>query len=141
MDNCSDYETTLMYAKAYAYFLEGFLYVYHKAIASQRVKHLMNHGRTERIRKERTGGQSRMNDILQIAEMIRRQEGTDARCQLAQYLNNMIGKIRTFSPEDKRCLSELVSDEAKRLTSLIPTAARCLVPRSLLNDRLSESGR
>lgn len=62
-----------------------------------------------------------MNDILQIAEMIRRQEGTDARCQLAQYLNNMIGKIRTFSPEDKRCLSELVSDEAKRLTSLIPT--------------------
>ena len=62
-----------------------------------------------------------MNDILQIAEMIRRQEGTDARCQLAQYLNNMIGKIRTFSPEDKRCLAELVSDEAKRLTSLIPT--------------------
>lgn len=52
MDNCSDYETTLMYAKAYKYLLEGFLYVYEKAVASKRVKHLMSHGRTERIRKK-----------------------------------------------------------------------------------------
>lgn len=52
MDNCSDYETTLMYAKAYKYLLEGFLYVYVKAVANKRVKHLMKHGRTERIRKK-----------------------------------------------------------------------------------------
>ena len=32
MDNCSDYETTIIYAKAYAYLLEGFLYVYHNLL-------------------------------------------------------------------------------------------------------------
>ena len=52
MDNCSDYETTLMYAKAYKYLLEGFLYIYDNAVANKRVKHLMKHGRTERIRKK-----------------------------------------------------------------------------------------
>lgn len=52
MDNGSDYETTLMHIKVYKYLLEGFLYVYDKAVASKRVKHLMKHGRTERIRKK-----------------------------------------------------------------------------------------
>lgn len=52
MNNCSDYEIRLMYAKAYKYILEGWLYVYDKAIASKRVIHLMKHGRTERIRKK-----------------------------------------------------------------------------------------
>ena len=52
MDNCSDYEATLMHVKVYKYLLEGFLYVYDKAVASKRVIHLMKHGRTERIRKK-----------------------------------------------------------------------------------------
>lgn len=52
MDNCSDYETTLMHAKVYKYLLEGSLYVYDNAVANKRVKHLMKHGRTERIRKK-----------------------------------------------------------------------------------------
>lgn len=52
MDNGSDYEATLMHVKVYKYLLEGFLYAYDKAVASKRVKHLMNHGRTERIRKK-----------------------------------------------------------------------------------------
>lgn len=52
MDNCSDYETRLICAKACKYLLEGYLYFYDDFVASKRVIHLMNHGRTERIRKK-----------------------------------------------------------------------------------------
>ena len=51
MDNCSDYETTLMHSKAYKYILIEYIYIYN-AIANKRVMHLMKHGRTERIRKK-----------------------------------------------------------------------------------------
>lgn len=52
MDNCSDYETKLMYSEVYNYYLAGCLYVYDKTVANRRVMHLMKHGRTERIRKK-----------------------------------------------------------------------------------------
>lgn len=52
MDNCSDYETKLDILELYNYYLAGCLYIYDKIVANKRVKHLMKHGRTERIRKK-----------------------------------------------------------------------------------------
>lgn len=52
MDNCSYYETKLDILELYNYYLAGCLYIYDKIVANKRVKHLMKHGRTERIRKK-----------------------------------------------------------------------------------------